>query len=434
MERGVPNEHREAAAPAAVWWKGGFGRLLFGQSVSAVGSQVTFIALPMIAVLSLRADPAAMGLLGALDNLPYLLIGLWVGVFVDRHARRRLMVASDLLRAAAVVSIPIAAVAGALTFAQLCAVAFVVGVGNIVFDVACQAQLPELVPESKLVPANGGLQTAGSLAMVGAPGLVGVLITVVGAPLSMVIDTLSYLVSAVSIASIRRPEQHRPAPESSSWSQIVDGLRLVRDDRRLVGIAGGAATISIAMNAAFAVLVYYLANTLGLDAGWIGAIFLAFGVGGVVGALAVSRLGEHLGVGRVLLIAPVVAGVGLIGYVVAGPFVRASAFGVALVFCPSVVMGVGLVGFTVLAAGVRQLLAPAQARGRVLGTLRFVEWGSMPLGSVIGGAVGQWAGAPAALWVSAALLIATAGWVVATPLVRLKRLTEFDTVPRACVD
>lgn len=403
------------------WWTGGFGQLLFGQSVSAVGSQVTFMALPMIAVLALGATPAAMGLLGAVDNLPYLLIGLWVGVYVDRYSRRRLMVLSDLLRAVAVISVPIAALGGWLSFAQLCVVAFVVGIGNIVFDVACQAQLPELVGTERLVGANGALQTAASLSMVGAPGLVGVLIKLLGAPISMIIDAASYLVSAISVGSIRTPEQHRPSEDGSTWEQVVQGWRLVRADARLIGIGGGLSMISIAMNAAFAVLMFYLVNGLHLDAGMVGLVFLAFGVGGAIGAMTISPLAGRIGTGTALVLFPLIGAAGLTGLTAPGWGLGPTAATVA-VFTGSVVMGAGLVGFSVLGSGVRQLLAPEQARGRVLGTLRFIELGSMPLGSVIGGLVGERLGAPAAIWLSAGLLTTAVAWVLATPLRSLREL------------
>lgn len=406
------------------WWAGGYGRLLFGQSVSMVGSQVTFLALPLIAVLTLQATPGAMGVLGALDNLPYLLVGLWVGVFVDRHARRRLMILSDLLRAVAVISIPIAALGGWLSFAQLCTVAFIVGLGNIVFDVACQAQLPELVDREHLVGANGALQMSASLSMVGAPGLVGLLVKIIGAPLAILIDAASYVVSAVSIGSIRKPEEARPSEEGSTWAQVVEGLKLVRDDSRLVGIAGGASMLSIAMNSAFAVLMFYLATRLEMDPGMIGLVFLAFGVGGAIGAMAISPVAARVGTGRVLIGAPVVGALGLASFVVAAESGLPGPAVLTVLFSGSVVMGAGLVGFSVLASGVRQLLAPSQARGRVLGTLRFLEWGSMPLGSVIGGVVGEVFGAAPAILTSAVLLAGAAAWVVATPLRALRELPE----------
>jgi len=419
----LPANDRSEDSPTRPWWASkGYGRLLGGQAVSAIGSQITFIALPLIAVTSMDAGPGAMGLLGAVDNLPYLLIGLWVGVFVDRHARRRLMIASDLLRAAAVVSVPVAALTGRLTFAQLCVVAFVVGIGNIVFDVACQAQLPELVDAEHLVPANGALQTSASLSMVAAPGLVGLLIKLIGAPVSMLIDVGSYLVSAFCVGTIRTPEQHRPAQDTSTWEQVREGWRLVLADRRLVGLGGGTAMISMAMNAAMAVMIFFLANRLGMDAGMIGLVFLAFGVGGAVGAMSSGALAARMGTGRTLVTGPLVAASGLALFTASGTPLTPSGWTTAVVFFGAVLMGAGMLTFSSLSAGLRQILAPEHARGKVLGTLRFVELGVMPLGSVIGGVIGELAGAVPAAFVGAALLAGASAWVLATPLRGLREL------------
>jgi Na+/melibiose symporter-like transporter len=275
-----------------------------------------------------------------------------------------------------------------------------------------------------MVAANGALQMSASISMVGAPGLVGLLIKAIGAPLAILIDAISYVVSAVSIGSIQQPEEARPSEEGSTWTQVLEGLKLVRDDARLVGIAGGASMLSLAMNAAFAVLMFYLATRLGLDAGVIGLVFLAFGVGGALGAVLTSPIAARFGTGRVLICAPLVGAAGLASFTVAAESGLPLPGTLTAIFAGSVVMGAGLVGFSVLAAGVRQLLAPSQARGRVLGTLRFLEWGSMPLGSVIGGVVGEVFGAAPAILASAALLAGAAAWIIATPLRGLKELPE----------
>lgn len=394
-------------------WTPSFVPLFVGQSVSAVGSQITFVALPLIAVLSLGATPGAMGLLGAIDNLPYLLIGLWVGVLVDRFSRRRIMIASDLLRAVAVLSIPILSWSGQLSFAHLCVVAFAVGVGNITFDVACQAQLPELVDESELVAANGALATSASLATVGAPGVVGLVIKAVGAPVALLVDAASYLVSMVGIVAIRQPERPRPAPEESGWRQVSTGLRIVLGDRRLLGLGGGAAMISFGMNAAFAVLVFYLATGLGLDALWIGLVFLAFGLGGLTAALLGGALSARFGPSPVLVAGPIIGAVGL-------ALVSASAAGgdsaLVLVLAGAATIGAGLLAYQMVAAGLRQSLTADSVRGRVLGTLRFLEWGAMPLGSLAGGALGEWLGAGPTLACSGIAVAASSLWTLGTPL------------------
>ncbi len=399
-------------------WNRNFVPLFWGQSVSAIGSQVTFIALPLIAVLNHHASPGAMGLLGAVDNLPYLLVGLWVGVLVDRNSRRRLMILSDVLRAAAVLWLPIGFWLGVLDFPQLCVVAFVIGLGNIVFDVACQAQLPELVDESRLIEANGALATSSSLATVGAPGLVGLLIGWIGAPVAMLIDAVSYLISLIGILAIKQPEEHRPAKPEATWRQVSAGLRLVFQDRRLLGLGGGAALLAIGMNAALAVLIYYLADQLHFDPVVIGLVFLSVGVGGLLGALAVSRLGGQVSPGVILITGPLLACLGLLIAAAAGSADPAAARWWILL--GALTLGCGILSYQMTAAGLRQSLAPDAVRGRVLGTLRFLEWGSMPLGSLLGGALGELIGAPGTLALSAVLIGSGCLWAWCTPLRQLR--------------
>jgi MFS family permease len=399
--------------------RSGFSRLWFGETVSVLGTQATFLALPLAAVMILGASPFQMGLLGAVDNMPYLIFGLGVGVLVDRVSRRRLMVTSDLARAVVLASIPLAAAAGVLTLTQLFVVVFAVGVFNIVFDVSYQAQLPDLVAAEQLVDANGKLETSRSLSLVVGPGLAGTLVQLLTAPFAIVVDAASYVASALSIATIHGPESTPGATGQGLRREVTDGLRVVAGDRRLVGIAGAAATVSMAMNAWLAVFVYHLVRDLSLDAGAVGLLFVVFGMGGVVGAVSASRLARMIGVGRLLAFTPIVAGLG--GLAVAGVGGSGSILAVKIGGAAAV-FGFGLVAFSVTAAGVRQVLAPEASRGRVMATLRFFEWGVMPIGSVVGGLVGEAAGPAAALAVAALVFMFASVWIVASPLRRMKVL------------
>ena len=409
METGSVAVVRERRLSLPWLLRGGFGRLFAGQAVSILGSQVTFLALPIAAVFLLGATPGAMGLLGALDNLPYLLFGLGVGVVVDRWPRRRLMISADLVRAIAVGTVPLAFALGRLSFGQLCAVVFVVGACNIVFDVAAQAQMPDLVSNERLVTANASLQTTASLSTVVGPGLAGQLIALVGAPTAILVDAGSYAVSALFIGRIREPEAPRTRSEASARAQIAAGLRQVRADRRLVALAGAASTMSLAVNAIFAVWVYYLATRLGWSPASIGLLYTLVGVSGAAGAVLMPALAGRIGVGRVLAAMPLVVAAGASGSVVSAVLVGGS-----------LTFGLGLVSFAVIAAGLRQTLAPPDARGRVLGTLRFFEWGSMPVGSAIGGVLGQAFGPAVTIEFGALAFMTGAGWVVMSPLRRMR--------------
>lgn len=237
-------------ATAKVAHHSAFHWLLGGQAISAVGGQVTFMALPLIATLMFHASPARMGILSALDNLPYLMFGLFVGTMVDRHRQLNVMLASDVVRAVCVATIPVAFLFGLLSFGQLCVVAFVVGIANIFFDVACQAYLPDIVQKDRLVRSNGALQTANGLAALGAPGLVGVFIGTVGAPLSMLVDAVSYACSAGTLLRVRAMVgTGRQAAQASGSivSSVREGIRAVRKDGRLVGLGGGSTFVALSM-------------------------------------------------------------------------------------------------------------------------------------------------------------------------------------------
>jgi predicted MFS family arabinose efflux permease len=292
-------------------------------------------------------------------------------------------------------------------------VVFAVGVFNIVFDVSYQAQLPDLVGAEQLVDANGKLETSRSLSLVVGPGLAGTLVQLLTAPFAIVVDAASYVVSAISIATIHEPESTPGATGQGLRREVADGLRIVAGDRRLVGIAGAAATVSMAMNAWLAVFVYHLVRDLSLDAGAVGLLFVVFGMGGVVGAVSASRLARMIGVGRLLAFTPIVAGLGGLAVAIvggSGSILAVKVGGAAAVF------GFGLVTFSVTAAGVRQVLAPEALRGRVMATLRFFEWGVMPVGSVVGGLIGEAAGPAAALAVAALVFVSASVWIVASPL------------------
>lgn len=393
-----------------------FRWLLGGQAISALGSQVTFMALPLIAVTLLDSNPLHMGILGALDNLPYLLFGLFVGSLVDRRRRRPLMITSDLLRALAVLTIPVAFLVGGITFTHLCLVAFAVGLGNLVFDVACQAQMPDIVGEDgDLVQANGALQTTSGIASLTAPGLVGVFIATVGAPLAMLIDAFSYLISAASLRMIG-PDSSTATADATVWEDVKTGVGSVVRDNRLLGLTGAGAAVSLGMNAAFSVLMVFLARELHVSTIGIGLVFLAIALLGATGALTANHLAKAVGAGRVLLWGPVVAAVGLVCMALAGHVTTP----LLLIYLGAGLCGWGIMTSQALAAGLRQAFAPEEIRGRVLGTMRFVEWGIMPVGALLGGFAGQLLGVAPAVAFSGALVATGSVWVLTTGLARLR--------------
>jgi len=398
----------------------GFRRLWLGQSVSELGSQVTVLALPLAAVLVLHASTFGVGLLTTAGYAAFLLVGLPAGAWVDRMRRRPVMIAADVVRAAALASIPVAYGLGILTLGQLYAVAFVTGVASVFFDVAYMSYLPGLVGLDSLVDANARLQVSASLAQVGGPSVAGLLIGAFSAPVAFAADAASFVVSVVSLAAIRQPE---PAPERagrrSLRAEIGEGLAFVARQPILRMIAGATSTSNLFSAGLYAISVVFLVRQVHLHASTIGLLTSAGAIGGVLGGLTATLLRRWLGSARViwlslLLTAPFAL---LIPLTFGGPGL--AFFGVA-----TFVTGFGGVVYNVNQASFRQLLCPPPLLGRMNATMRFIVWGTLPLGGLLGGALGSWLGNRAAILVCAAGLALAPAWLLLSPLLRLRDTPE----------
>ncbi|MDX6496517.1 MAG: hypothetical protein QOE17_2503, partial [Gaiellales bacterium] len=285
-----------------------FVRLWMGETISSFGSQVTQLALPLAAVLTLSAGPLEMGLLTAAGLAPYLVVALPAGAWIDRlRARRRLMVLADLGRAALLASVPLAFAADVLTIAQLYVVALATGTLTVLFNTAFTTVLPGLVPEHQLADANGRLQTSAAAAQVAGPGIAGLLVQALSAPAAIVIDAVSFVLSAVAIGSMGAgDEATEPAAERRPLrAEVGEGLRFVAGDARLRAIVGSAATLNLFGVLILSILILYARRDLHLAPGAIGLIFAAGGVGALIGALSAPWLSRALGQGRSIFAATV---------------------------------------------------------------------------------------------------------------------------------
>ncbi|MFI9812221.1 MFS transporter [Saccharothrix variisporea] len=350
--------------------------LWFGQSVSLVGSQVTALALPLVAALTLGAGPWEMGLLAACARAPYLVLGLPAGVWVDRLPRRPLLVACALGQAVALAVVPLADVTGVLSVPLLCGVALVAGAFAVFGDIGTLALVPLVVPAERLTRAQGAFETSQSTAQIAGPALAGWLVAVVGAPVALLADALSFLVSAATLAGIRVRDR------LDRVGGVLDGVRLVFGQALLRRVTLCTATHVFWVNAFLALLPLHLARE-GLSPGRIGVTLAIGAAGGLVGALIAPRLGE-----RVMPVAVAVAGVGAAG-VVWHPLVIA-------------VMWFGVQVYHVLQVPVRYRLTPPELHGRVNAAIRTTVWGSAPLGALLGGVLAETAGLAPALVVSGA--------------------------------
>ncbi|MGH3493916.1 MAG: MFS transporter, partial [Sciscionella sp.] len=273
-----------------------FRRLWTGDAISQLGSSVTMVAMPLLAVTMLRATPLQVGLLTTFEFLAFPVLGLPAGALVDRMRRRRVMIAADLGRAATLGSVPVAAVLGVLTLWQLFVVVFVTGCLTVFFDVSYQSYLPFLVGRDHLVDGNAKLQGTQSVAQVAGPSVGGLLVQLVTAPFALATDAVSYLCSALWLSTIRRAEP-TPEPHANAHllTQIREGVTFVFRHPLLRPIAACTATSNLWTSAAQSMLIVLLARELRLSAGVIGALMSAGACGGVLGAFLARRLAARLG-------------------------------------------------------------------------------------------------------------------------------------------
>lgn len=397
-----------------------FRHLWAAETVSQVGTQVTMLALPVIAVTLLEATPLQMGVLTALETAAFLLVGLPAGAWVDRWRRRRVLVTADLVRAAVLATLPVAYLTDLLTLGQLFVVAAVTGTATVFFDVAYQSYLPALVDPDQLVDGNGKLEASRAVAQVAGPGATGVLLRVLGAPLLIAVDAVSFLLSALLIGRIHRPDT---VPDRASRrplrTEIGEGLSFVVRHpllRRIVACTGTANLFGAMTNA---LLVLYVIRSLGLSEATLGLVFSLGAVGGLLGAATAARFARRVGEGRSIPLSAVVCAA-------AGAFVPLAAVGAPVVLLTTgwFVLSWSTVVYNVTQVSFRQRLCPPGLLGRMNASVRFIVYGTMPLGGLLGGVLGEWLGVLPALW------IATAGGFAACLPVLLSPLLSMRDLPR----
>jgi MFS family permease len=402
-----------------LWSEREFLRLWAGQSVSVAGDQIGALALPLVAVLVLDASAAEMGVLTAMVWLPHLLFSLGAGLYVDRRARRLpLMIAADLGRAALIATIPVAYWLDALTIEHLLAVAFLTGVLTVLFDVAWSTFFLRVVPREDVVEANAKLSTSRSLAYVGGPPAAGGLVQLLGAPVAVLADALSFVGSALFLGRIRTEEPPLlPANGDSIRKRLADGFRFQFGHPLLRPFLGCFATINL-FNLGFgAIVVLFMARELGLSAGAIGVILGTAAVGALVGAWIAPAVGRRLGMGPALMLGAVLFPAPYLVFpLAAGPEPLVWATLIAAEF----VAGVGVMILDIHGNSLILLLTPEEMRPRQAATFRFVNYGVRPLGAFGGGVLAAAIGLRPALMITAAGAVLGVLWLVASPTPRLR--------------
>lgn len=398
--------------------------------------------MPFVAIPILHATSSELGILQAASTAPFLIFGLLVGVWADRHRRRPIMVVANIGRFILLGSIPVAFLAGRLSLPLLYLVSFLIGVLTVFFDVAYQAYLPSLVQRDQLVEANSKLEASRATATVAGPGIAGFVVGIVTAPFAIALDALSFLGSALSLSKIHQQEEMTARTHNPSMlSEIREGLAVVFSDRRLRSIAGSTATSNFFSSAIAPVATLYLVDPelaasnlgLGLDSLVFGLIFAVGSVGGLIGALLAGRLAARVGVGYAIIGSMLISGIGLFSFYLATPALAIPLLvvgGTALTLSVLVLMVgqfatfLSAVVYNINQVSLRQAIVPLRLQGRMNATMRFLVWGTLPFGALVGGILGAIIGIRPTI-----LTMAVGGslaflWVLLSPVRSLKEVPE----------
>jgi MFS family permease len=416
----VPSASTRPAVPPSLWRDPDFRRLWAGQTTSQVGEHASLVILPLIAVLTLHADPAQVGVLRAVGQAPILLLSLLVGAWVDRWRTRTVMALADLGRAVALGGTVVAVAFGGFGLPMLLVVAFAVGTLSVFFDVAYHASLVRLLRRAELGRGSSLLEGSRSAAQIGGPALGGALVSLLSAPIAAASGALFFLLSFLSITRIRRPEPiaGRPGRTPGVWRRIHEGLRFVAADTslRTVGLASAAFQFSFA--ATMTVYLLFLTRELQLSGTAVGLALAATGPGAILGSLLAARLPGRYGHGVVLVAAATVGdGVLLLVPALHGP----PAVTVPALVAINIVFGTFGQLVNVTAMVVRQAVTPVGMQGRVVATINFVGLGLSPVGSLCGGLLAQACGLRTGLLVAAAGMLLSPVLMAVSPLARLGR-------------
>jgi len=417
-----PRRSRLDAWFDGLWSNDDFRRLWISLTITHFGGQITFLALPLTAALLLSATPFQMGVLTALESLPFALFGLFAGVLVDRSRKLPLIIWADVGRAVVLLAVPVAAWTGTLAMPVLYVVGFLVGSGSVVAWAAYQVFMTERVGRANLVAANSKLALSDSSAQLVGPGLAGIAIHWLTAPIAILLDAFAFFLSAWMLRGIPPRESDTPHPREprSIWHDIGEGLNQIRRTPILRSIAWGVAAWNFLRHMFLAVIILFAAQELQLSAGIIGLAWMGGGLGCIAASFAARRMNLQRGVGEVML---------------GGVFLTGIAWGVIALAQPgsalaALILGVGMLAydfggtlFFINYLSLRQAVTPDHLLGRVISSMIFLTILIAPLGSLLGGALAEWTGLRTTLWITAGsgvLLGLLLMWI--SPLATLRSL------------
>ncbi len=424
-----PGQLGEAPAtqPAGLQRNPDFIKLWTGQTISALGSHITNGGLPLLAVITLQASPLQMGLLEAVGSTPILLFSLIAGVWVDRLRRRPLMIATDLARAFVLATIPIAAVLGRLNIGQIYVVIALTGILTVVFNTAYRAYLPSLISREKILEGNSRLALSESTAEVIGPGLTGLLVQTITAPIAILFDALSFLLSVGSLALIRKPEPPPilTAERQSMLVEAQEGISVLLHHPLLRAITAENATHSFFGNFIGVLYALYAIRILHISPFWMGVSIGVGGASSLIGALLAERAVHRFGFGRTMLGAVWIDRIFVMMIPLAASF---PPLGLAILIFSQIGDILGTI-YAINSISLRQSVIPARQLGRVSASMELIVAGVGPLGALAGGLLGNVLGVQNTLFIAAAGITLGGIWLLASPIRYLQEIPSIQDQP-----
>jgi MFS family permease len=417
----------QAAQPRGVFANPDFTRLWAGQTVSLIGTQVTQFTMPLVAVLTLNATVFEVGVLNSLRFVPVLLLSVFAGVWLDRRKRRPVLIVCALGNAVLIGLVPVAAATGQLSIGLLYAVNGLVGTLNMIFDVGALSYVPFLVERDRLSEANARLQVSSAVAGISGPGLAGLLVGLITAPVTLTVDAVSYLASAIGLISVtrREPDPEPVPPGFSVRRSIAEGFQTVFGSPLLRSLITQSTALNLFFGSFITIFVVYAVRTVHLSTLELGIVIGASAVGGLAGALLATRARKALGYGKAMAVTTI--GVSAAPLLLLVPR-HASVPTVIIMVAAQLGYGSSISAFNVNAITLRQVVTPTRLLARMNATYRMLIWGAPPVGAVAGGLLGSAVGLRAAVVISLIAMTSPILWIFFSPVFRL---SEMPTGPLA---
>lgn len=410
-----------AAAARSIFANHDFAKLWTGETISQIGTQVTQFALPLVAILTLKATVFEVGVLNALRFVPVIVVAILAGVLLDRRRRRPVLIVCSLGSAALIGLVPLSSATGLLSMGLLYAVAVLVGTLNVCFDVGALSYVPFLVDSEHLTESNSKLMASNAIAGITGPGLAGLLIGLITAPITLTVDAVSYLFSAAGLISIRKaePEPQPAAERPSLLRSIAEGFHAVYGTRLLRVLLAQSVALNVGFGAVSTVFTVYAIRVLHATPAKLGIAIGALQVGALLGALGAARVKRALGMGRAMAVS--ILGVSASPVLLLLPR-SAGPVAMAVLIAGWLGHGGGIAVWNVNTITLRQALTPMRLLARMNATYRMVLFGALPAGAMAGGLLGSALGLRAAMVVSVAVLTTPILWIFFSPVFRLTEM------------